>query len=216
MKKRKLKPFVLPAVYTLSIAAFVLSMYFVQEYFNDSVFKSDEESEYVDGEIVEEQPSTEEYVPVVANTVTILKPFLGDTVSVAKNYYDYQSEANEQQEAIIFYEDTYMQNSGIDYTSEEVFDVISILDGTVTKVEDNEILGTTIEITHSNDLVSVYQSLSEPSVKVDDVLVQGQVIAKSGMSNLNKDLANVLHFELYHQGMIVNPDEYYNKSLEEL
>ena len=109
-----------------------------------------------------------------------------------------------------------MQNSGDDYVSENVFDVVSILDGTVTMVKDDNILGKTVEIKHSNDLISVYQSLSEVSVKEGDEIILGQVIGKSGYSDINKDLGNHLHFELYYKGTIVNPEEYYNKDINEL
>lgn len=94
--------------------------------------------------------------------------------------------------------------------------MISILDGTVISVEDNDILGTTVEVRHSNDLISIYQSLADVAVKKDDQIIQGQIIAKSGVSNINKDLGNHLHFELYYKGKIVNPEEYYNKSVDEL
>ena len=77
-------------------------------------------------------------------------------------------------------------------------------------------MGTTVQIKHDNNLISVYQSLSNVKVKVDDTVIQGQVVAQSGESNINKDLGNHLHFELYHNGNIVNPEEYYNKSIEEL
>ena len=109
-----------------------------------------------------------------------------------------------------------MQNSGVDYTSDNSFDVISILDGTVINVYENEILGTSIEIRHNNDLISVYQSLSDVTVKEGDNVIQGQILAKSGLSNINRELNNHLHFELYYKGTIVNPEEYYNKSVDEL
>ena len=83
----------------------------------------------------------------------------------------------------------------------------------VISVENNDILGTTVEIRHNNDLISVYQSLSNVGVKKYDKVIQGQIIAKSGLSNIEKDLGNHLHFELYYKGKIVNPEEYYNKSL---
>ena len=118
--------------------------------------------------------------------------------------------------SIIYYENIYMQNSGVDYKLEEVFDVVSVLDGKVISVEDNDMMGTTVQIKHDNNLISVYQSLSNVKVKVDDTIIQGQVIAQSGESNINKDLGNHLHFELYHNGKIVNPEEYYNKSIDEL
>ena len=107
-----------------------------------------------------------------------------------------------------------MQNSVVSYSSEKIFDVISVLDGIVISVENNDILGTTVEIRHDNDLISVYQSLSNVNVKKDDKVIQGQIIAKSGLSNIEKDLGNHLHFELYYKGKIVNPEEYYNKSLD--
>ena len=135
---------------------------------------------------------------------------------IAKTFYNYEGEAQDQENAILFYENTYIQNSGVDYASSNQFDVISILDGTVISVEDNDILGTTVEVRHSNDLISIYQSLSDVAVKKDDQIIQGQIIAKSGVSNINKDLGNHLHFELYYKGKIVNPEEYYNKSVDEL
>ena len=146
----------------------------------------------------------------------IIKPFINDKVTIAKSYYDYKAEADSQKNSIIYYENIYMQNSGVDYKLEEIFDVVSVLDGKVISVEDNDMMGTTVQIKHDNNLISVYQSLSNVKVKVDDTIIQGQVIAQSGESNINKDLGNHLHFELYHNGNIVNPEEYYNKSIEEL
>mgnify|MGYP003299714825 CR=1 FL=1 len=43
---------------------------------------------------------------------------------------------------IIIYENTYMQNSGVDYVSSNLFDVVSILGGTIISIEENDILGT--------------------------------------------------------------------------
>ena len=168
---------------------------------------------YVDGEITENKDND---VPVVSTGSSIVRPYLDNSVSIAKTFYDYTGEASEQENSIIYYEGTYMQNSGVDYASDNVFDVISILDGTVISVENNDLLGSTVQIRHSNDLISVYQSLSEVSVKKDDQIIQGQIVAKSGTSNINKELGNHLHFELYYKGKIVNPEEYYNKSIDEL
>ena len=46
--------------------------------------------------------------------------------------------------------------------------------------------------------------------------MQGQIIGKSGQSNLNLESENNLHFELYYMGQIVNPNDYYDKSLTDL
>lgn len=213
MIKRKLKPFVIPSLYTLAIILFVFSIYFFQNTIKGVFFSNEDvNTEYVDDDILED----EQYIPVVNTRMEIIKPFINDKVTIAKSYYDYKAEADSQKNSIIYYENIYMQNSGVDYKLEEIFDVVSVLDGKVISVEDNDMMGTTVQIKHDNNLISVYQSLSNVKVKVDDTVIQGQVIAQSGESNINKDLGNHLHFELYHNGNIVNPEEYYNKSLEEL
>ena len=214
--KGKLKSLVVPSIYALSLVLFVVSMYFAQELLSDTLLKdkklTNEETEYVDGEIIENN----EYLPVVGVEETIIKPFTSTDVKVSKSFYDYTAEADSQQNSIIYYENTYMQNSGIDYSSDIVFDVVSILDGTVIDVKNDNVMGTIVEIRHTNELISVYQSLGEVNVKIDDKVVQGQIIGKSGKSNLNIEKENNLHFELYYMGEIVNPENYYDKSLTDL
>ena len=213
MIKRKLKPFVIPSLYTLAIILFVFSIYFFQNTIKGVFLSNDDvNTEYVDDDILED----EQYIPVVNTKIEIIKPFINDKVTIAKSYYDYKAEADSQKNSIIYYENIYMQNSGVDYKLEEVFDVVSVLDGKVISVEDNDMMGTTVQIKHDNNLISVYQSLSNVKVKVDDTIIQGQVIAQSGESNINKDLGNHLHFELYYKGSIVNPEEYYDKLIGEL
>lgn len=215
MTKRKLKPFVVPALYGLTAVAFVFSLYMIQLIIGKASFTpsmEEEKSNYVDNEII----SPNNQIPVVSNETQIIRPYTASDVSIAKNYYDYEAEAKDQENAIIYYENTYMQNSGIDYKSDNVFDVISILDGTVISVKDDDILGSVVEVKHTNDIISVYQSLSEVSVKENDTVLAGQKLGKSGESNINKDIGNHLHFELYYKGQIVNPELYYDKNVEDL
>lgn len=214
MKSRRIKSIVMPVVYGGCVLVFLFSMYFVQRFANRMMFSSDEELEYVDGEITENNTNND--IPVVSTGSSIVRPYLDASVSIGKTFYDYEGTSEEQEKSIIYYEDTYMQNSGVDYVSSNVFDVVSVLDGTVISVEDNDILGTTIEVRHSNNLISVYQGLSNVKIEENMEVVQGQVLAQSGTSNINKDLGNHLHFELYHNGEIVNPEEYYNKNVDEL
>ena len=210
-----MKNLVVPGMYVLSLFFFVFSMYFVQKMLSNSLFKDvnvDLDTEYVDNEIIE----NDNYLPVVDEVVTIRKPYVSDSVSISKSFYDYKSGEKEQQESIIYYENTYIQNSGVDYTADSIFDVVSVLDGTVIDVKEDNIMGKIVEIRHTNELISVYQCLGDVNVKVDDNIVQGQVIGKSGKSNLNVNSDNNLHFELYYMGEIVNPLEYYDKSLTDL
>ncbi len=107
-----------------------------------------------------------------------------------------------------------MQNSGVDYKFAESFEVVSILDGKVIDVSDNSLLGKTVKIQHDNDKVSIYQCLSNVSVKVDDYVLRGQVIGNGGTSKIYPNEYN-LHFELINQGVNINPEKYYNKSIDE-
>ena len=208
--KRKLKLLAVPTIYIIAICVFGLSMYLVQSVVNKNRFKS-EEMEYVDKEIVTDN----EYVPVVAEEATIMKPYLNEEVKLNKKFYKNDDNEQEQENAIITYEDMYIQNSGADYKHTETFDVVSVLDGTVIEITDNEILGKTIKIRHNNDLITTYQSLSEVNVKKDDNVLRGQVIAKSGTCNLYpKD--NNLHFEIAYLGKNINPEDSYNKRENEL
>ena len=220
MKKRKLKRFVVPMMYVLSIVMLVGSVVAIERIVNNAIFKNDaEDLNDVEEVIFNEDEFLDDGIndiPVINTDVAIIRPYVDSNVKIVKNYYDYQADASNQESSIVYYGNIYMQNSGVDYKLEEVFDVVSVLDGKIISVEDNDMMGTTVQIKHDNNLISVYQSLSNVKVKVDDTIIQGQVIAQSGESNINKDLGNHLHFELYHNGNIVNPEEYYNKSIEEL
>ena len=214
MKSRRVNRVVMPVVYGVCVVAFLFSMYFAVRFTNNMLFSNDEDLEYVDGEIIENNGSND--IPVVNTTTVIMRPYLDSSVSIGKTFYDYNGTSEEQENSIIFYEDTYMQNSGVDYVSANVFDVVSVLNGTIISIEENDLLGTIVEVRHSNNLISVYQGLSEVIVEENMAVVQGQVIAKSGTSNINKKLGNHLHFELYYNGKIVNPEEYYNRNVDEL
>ena len=87
------------------------------------------------------------------------------------------------------------------------------LSGKVINVKEDDSLGKIIEIEHDKDFISIYQSLSEVSVKKDDIVNQGQVIGTSGTNELDKELGNHLHFELLYKGNIVNPEEHLNKEI---
>ncbi len=209
MKEINLKRLVVPMIYCLAIIVFIFTIYLMERIVNREVFKNaNDNTQYVSEEIT----NALEYIPVVNMTTTIMKPYLADNIYVNKDFYDYK---NPNKDAIIYYEDTYMQNTGIDYISENAYDISSILDGTVINVEDNDILGKTIEIRHDNDLISLYQCVSDSKVKVDDKILRGEVIAKSGTCNLyNK--GNNLHFEIYHNGLIINPNDVFDKNIEDI
>ncbi len=211
MNKKNLKLFVVPAIYTIIIMVLITSIYLITKVTNNTQFKSKEEVEYVDREIVTDN----EYIPVIDIKPTIIKPFLIDTITINKTFYDKDGDESNQENSIVFYENTYMQNAGVDYKNNEIFDIVSVLDGTVIEINENAILGKTIKVRHNNDLISTYGCLSEVNIKTDDYVIRGQVIGKSGTCSLYGENNN-LHFELIKEGKNIDPEKAYNKTEDEL
>lgn len=203
-KKLVLKPFVIPTLYTIFALVVIVSLFLSIE-----VIDEEEQLTYVNDTILDE------YVPVVNVEETIKKPFTDNNVTISKNYYDYQASEEEQTNSILYHENTYIQNTGINYKSDNSFDIVSILSGEVIEVEEKELLGKSVTIRHDNELISVYQSLGEVTVKKGDKVLTGQVIGKSGSCDLITDSKNNLHFELYASGTITDPEIYYNKKLSD-
>lgn len=207
--KRQLKKSVVYGLYGLSFALLVGGVALLGIAANDL---GKEKLNYVSKGILD----YEEKVPVVSEVAKIIRPYTDTEVKVSKNFYDYQAEAKEQEESLIYFEGTYMQSSGISYSKGEAFDVVSILNGTVKEVKEDATLGNVITIEHQNNITSVYQSIGEISVKAGDVITSGQVIAKSATSNISTELGNHLYFELIIDGICVDPENYYDKSINEL
>ena len=207
--KRQLKKSVVYGLYGLSFTLLVGGVALLGIAANDL---GKEKLNYVSKGILD----YEEKVPVVSEVAKIIRPYTDTEVKVSKNFYDYQAEAKEQEESLIYFEGTYMQSSGISYSKGEAFNVVSILDGTVKEVKEDATLGNVITIEHQNNITSVYQSIGEISVKAGDVITSGQVIAKSATSNISTELGNHLYFELIIDGICVDPENYYDKSINEL
>ena len=214
MKKYKLKSWVLPAIYVVSIGVIIMSLMFIGKYLGED--KDIEETIHY----VSEQPvinPSEMVVPVSKPTnETVNHPYLLESVSIAKNFYDKNSNENTQIESLIYYKNTYMQNTGVLYTNESKFDVVSVLDGTVTSITKDDILGNVVEIMHTNELITVYSCLNEVFVKVGNSVKQNDVIGNSGQVNIDKGYDNALLFEVNYKGEIINPIDFYNMTIAEL
>lgn len=208
MENRRLKKSVIYGLYALSFITIIGTISLIDTI--SSPKRYDEDLNYVNDVIIENE------IPVANITKTIKRPYTASNVTIAINFYDYKDSEENQKNSLIYHEGTYIPNSGIDYKSDEIFEVVSILDGTVSKVTENNLLGKTIEITHSNNVISVYQSVSEVMVKEGDTVLQGAVIGKSGQSNISKELGNHIHFEIIVDGKNINPENCYDKKLEEL
>lgn len=209
MTERRLKKSVLYGIYSIGVIALVGTIYLIESSLSTGNLEDDKYT-YVSKTIFSDS------IPVIASDVKIIRPYSDPEIKLVKSYYDYQADEESQRNAIIFHENTYMQSSGVAYGGKENFEVKSVLDGTVVDVKEDQLLGKIVEVKHSNDIITVYQSLSEVTVKKDDVIKQGDMIGKSGTSNISTELGNHLYFELIIKGTTVNPEEYFDKLIKEI
>ena len=210
MKKRKLKTAVKLSFMITGVLVFVLGIAIFSYNSTKPVSNLYEDFTYVNDYIFDD------YYPVVKNEEKLIRPYSSDKVTLYKNFYEKDENKEQQQNSIIYYDGIYMQNSGIDYISEEPFDVLSSLSGTVTNITEDTLMGKTVEIRNSTEVIVTYQSLGEILVKKGDVISQGDIIAKSGTSAINNDKQNTLHVEIYVNGTVINPEKYFDKSIKEL
>lgn len=201
MIRRRLKyHYLLLLLLTLLILPLFITLSSMESTEDDIIVEPD----YVTDEVVDES------LPVVNTTTRIIPPYFSQEVSIAKSYYDFKADETTQVNAILLYDNTYRQNTGIDYTSSNPFEVVSILNGSVIDISNDQLLGKTIKIQHDNGYISIYQSLNEVNVNKGDMVSQGQIIGTSGKNELEKELENHLHFEIYDNGQSLNPINYLN------
>lgn len=210
MIKRKLKPWVIPTIYALVVAVVFTCLYILGNTINDG-FQSPSKNNVKDVLIEEDIPVNKEI-----ESTKILKPYNGENVTIANKFYEKDADEKTQQNSLIYYENIYMQNTGILYNSDKQFNVIAVLDGTVKNIKEDKILGNVIEIEHGTNLTAFYQSIDNIKVKVGDQVKQGDLIATSGANNIENTKDNCLHFQVYNQGQLLNPETFYTMNLNEL
>ena len=210
MKTKRLKKFVLPTVYVMIIGVLFISISFLGNILQSKV-------EYGNMAV----SALKDNVTPVGKTDNVVesrieRPYVSSNVSISKSFYDMTDDEAKQQNSLVYYENAYLQNSGVLYSSTSAFDVICAIDGKVTNVSKDEILGNFVEITHNPNLKTIYYSLSEVQVKKDDTVMSGDVLGKSGDNSLNGETENCLLFEVYHNGTAIDPEDFYNMSIEDL
>lgn len=208
MQKRiKLKPFVIPTIYGIVTISLVVSLFFIGKNF----LKNDIPVTYITSSTL-----AEDIKPVVSETKIIKRPYKDEDVKILQNFYDSMADKSLQENSLILYENTYLQNSGTDYGRKEKFDVYSIYEGTIIDIEEDDILGKIVQIQHTNDLIASYQCLGDIKVSKNDTVTQGQIIGSSGTCNISKNLDNHLHLEISNKGKMINPESVFDKSINDL
>lgn len=209
IKKLRLKRWAVTGIYLFAFSLMIVSLMFVSKTLN-SKLEGDTLS-YVFKNFIKND------TPVISyNNDLIIKPYDSETVKINKNFYDKSSDNTTQENSLIYYQNTYMPNTGILYSSDNSFDIKAVLDGNVTDVKEDEILGTYIEITHSNTLITKYYSVSDVKVVIGSTIKQGDIIATSGKNNISSESENMLLFEVEKDGITINPENFYQMNIEDL
>lgn len=102
-------------------------------------------------------------------------------------------------------------HTGIDLAPTDSQNVLATLDGTVISVVEDELMGNTVTLQHSDDIITVYSSLDtlEENVIEGAPILRGQSLGMVGVSASSEaqDGAH-LHFEVYKSGAPINPESY--------
>ncbi|HDX9577455.1 TPA: M23 family metallopeptidase [Bacillus pseudomycoides] len=170
-------------------------------------------------EATQQSQSENPTIPVIKSSEVVKMPTASGTeVVVKKKFYEDKAAAEEQEQALVFYNNTYSANTGIDITAKngKEFDVTAALSGTVTKAEKDPLLGYVVTVDSGNGITTFYQSLGNAKVEKGAKINQGEVLGKAGLSEVNKDTGYHVHFEVRKDNVAVNPESYFDKSVADI
>lgn len=205
----KIKKLIIPSVYVGAIILIISSIMLVISSINKYLTIPKDYNYSV-------ETNFENIIPVVETNNQIIKPYLSDNVTIGKYFYDFEANEERQQNSIIFYENTYMQNSGVDYISDTQFDILAVLDGEVISVETDDTLGNIVKIKHDKNIITVYQGIDNIEIEKGNKVNQGSIIGTSGTSKINTNYTTSLHFEVYYNGQLIDPENFYSLNLQDL
>ncbi len=104
-------------------------------------------------------------------------------------------------------------HSGLDIAAPLGTQVLATANGTVSAIEQDDMLGTVVKIDHGQGLVSKYANLAAvPTVSVGDEVTTGAVIGSVGETAAGESGRQAhLHYALLKDGQAVNPVDYLPK-----
>lgn len=207
MKRRKLRMWVKP---TITVVTLILIAIGLTSYIAESSGESILNDNYTIKALIDDAK------PVVEEEESIVKPFNDESVAISKSFYGKDDDEQKQQNSLIYYENIYIQNTGVLYSSDNTFDVISVADGIVKDIKEDKILGNIVEIQNNSSLTTIYQSVNDVAVKVGDTVTKGTKIATSGNNNLSNEKDNCLLFQVYINGNVTNPESIYGMDINTL
>jgi stage II sporulation protein Q len=207
------KKWFFPAVY-LTIAAVLLSVVVWYQNTENQVPDAQEDQEnYVP------TPNDEEAEPVLEQQEIIQMPLADQgQAEIVTKFYDYNAEQEDQENALVLYNNRYYQSTGVDIATAEgeAFEVVAALTGTIDEVKEDPLLGNVVVISHENDVKTYYASLEEVSVKAGAEVKQGEKLGTAGKNLFGQDSGTHVYFELRKEDKHVNPEDFFNQPVSSL
>lgn len=201
MKKRKLRGFVLPTLYLLITICIFTGVVLL----GNNVMLEEKDYDYGVNALKDNVESV-----VVEDTVAssnINAPIEEGKAEISVHFYSKDEEESRQQSSLIYYENTYLPNTGVLYTSDEAFNVLTVFDGKVTEMLDDEFFGKCVVVEHTSNLRTYYYGLENIEVAVGDELTSGAVIGVSKNNEVMNNKKSFL-FEVYHNNELINPETF--------
>ena len=200
MKKRKLKGFVLPTLYLLITISIFVGVIFMGR----DIALTNKDYDYGTG-ILDEQKVESVLIEDTVTSSEISKPILEGAADIKVHFYSKDENEELQQNSLIYFENTYLPNTGILYASDEVFDVRSIFSGKVSDIIEDEFFGKCIVVEHQNNLKSYYYGLDDINVKKGDEISSETILGRAKNNEIENTKKTFL-LEIYHNNELVNPE----------
>ncbi|WP_146817581.1 M23 family metallopeptidase [Halobacillus faecis] len=218
-KRLMRKKWLYPALY-LSVAALVLvGVFWYQQGASDL---EDQIAEQPDSKVQDEfltADNEKDTVPVMEHQENLEMPVADEkAASIVTKFYDYNASEQDQESALVLYNNKYYQSEGVDITREdgEAFEVTAALSGTVTEVKEDPLYGNVIEITHDENISTVYASLEDVDVLAGSDVAQGEVLGSAGKNSFGQASGVHVHFEVRSDGQPVNPEEFFGQPMSKI
>lgn len=107
--------------------------------------------------------------------------------------------------------DQWSAHLGVDFAADEGTTVCAVYGGTVTAVDNDDLKGYCVTVSHGNGLVTKYCGMSDKiSVTVGQKVSKGTAIGVVGNTMILESADGPhLHFETYKNNELINPTEYF-------
>lgn len=214
------KKWFFPAMYIV-LAAFLLSGVVWYQNVQSKMFEGIDDLEGSDHQQDDLQSDRydEEAESVVSQEETVKMPVEEETqTEIVTTFYDYTADEDEQEKGLTFYNNRYYQSTGVDIAAGdgEEFDVMASLSGTVEEVKQDPLHGNVIVVDHGDDITTYYASMEDVKVEEEDKVKQGDQLGVAGNNLFGEDSGTHVHFEISKEDTALNPEDFFNQSLETL